>query len=140
MMVLTGDYLFIGLIILAGMLSLLAIRANLILFRIGAAISWIALAFLFLTNALGPAIATPWVQVVSFTFVVMAFAVLLLQMRTETTYEARGQKRGAFGMRGETESTSYTGWGPKPKKRKSTSAERQAEYKQELRSRLSRRR
>jgi len=139
-MVLTADTLFIGLIILACMLTLVALKANLILFRVGAAISWIALAFLFLTGALGTAIATPWTQVVSFAFVVMAIAVLLLQMRTETTYEARGRKRGEFGMAGDTESTSYSGWGPKPKKHKSTSAERQEAYKQELRARRSRRR
>ena len=99
-MTLSGGYLFIGLIILAGMVSLLAIKVNLILFRIGAALSWLTLGILLLTNQLSTGIAQPWTQALGFLFLVMTIAPLTLQMVTEIKTEKGGK--------------SWIEWGKKP--------------------------
>ena len=61
-MTVSGDYVFVGLIILAGMVTLLALRVDLILFRVGAALAWLALGALLVTNQLNTGISQPWTQ------------------------------------------------------------------------------
>jgi hypothetical protein len=79
-------------------------------------------------------LAENWVRVLGFVFLVMTIAPLLLQMGADIRHEqlVRGKQAGYPGA----ETTSYTDWGPKPKKKRMTkndmSNQRQEEYTQEL--------
>jgi len=120
-MTITGDYLFLGLIILASVLNFTAIRANLLLFRMAAAISWLTLGILLWTGALSTSMSDPWTQALGFVFILMTVAPLTLQMVTETKREAKGQF--------------WTEWRRNVKETKRQKSLRtQKEYKDQLRS------
>jgi len=134
-MTITGDYLLIALILLALGLTIVSFRVSLLLFRLGAAMAWLALGILVWTDQLGMGLGDPWTQVIAFVFLVMTIAVLTLQFRTDIRHEA--SVRGKLGTPG-AGTESYTTWGPKPKKHKQTAMERQADYKQMLKDRRGR--
>jgi len=131
-MAVTGDGVLVALIILAGMMTLIARGTSLPLFRLGAALSWLALAFLLLTGVIGTSLSQTWAVILVFCFVVMFIAVLLLQVVTETRHESAA--RGRFGGFPGTKTASWTTWGPRPgPKANPGSAERQNAYKETLR-------
>ena len=82
--------MFYGLIVLAGILTLLALKVNLILFRMAAAASWLALGIWLLIGG-SLSLSDPWVVVLGLVFVMMTIALLTLQMMTEVRREARGK-------------------------------------------------
>ena len=120
-MTVSGDYVFVGLIILAGMVTLLVLKVNLLLFRLGSALSWLVLSILLLTNQLSLGISQPWTQVLGLLFLVMTISPLTLQMVTEI-------KTSKGGM-------SWSEWGRAPKKKKlSRGAEAHESYKSEIKT------
>ena len=126
------SFLFIGLIILCSVLTFIAIKANLILFRLAAAGSWLALGlWLLLSDTTNLSLGDTWTQVLGFVFVMMTIAPLTLQMITETKHERvqRGPQGGYPGASSE----SWTKWGPSPdKKQVATSRDRQSAYRERL--------
>lgn len=135
-MTITGDYLLIALILLGLGLTIFALKATLVLFRLGAAMTWLALGMLFLTDQFGLGLGDPWTQVIATVFIVMAIAVLSLQWITDIRHEAK--VRGKSGYPGAS-TESWSSWGPKPKQNhKQTALERQAEYKAILKDKTGR--
>ncbi len=112
-------------------LSWLAIRVSMLVWRMAAAISWLVLGILFWTNALGTSIGDPWVYALSLVFFLMIIAVLTLQMRTDIRHER--SVRGKIGGYPGASTESYVTWGPKKRKTKLTTLDRQSEYKELLR-------
>lgn len=129
---------FIIMVALALGLTFLALRVSLLLFRVGATLSWIGLAvYLLVGNNANLSLGDTWTQVLGFVFLVMAFATMSLQFITEVRRES-GNK-GPTGAMG-TPSESWSEWGPKkkPGKVKPTSAERQATYRKQVRGAVAR--
>ena len=87
----TGSWLLLSLIGLCLGLSYLSLKVDLVLFRLAPILGWIALAFMFFTNVFGTDIGDPWTTFVAFLFIVMAFAIMLLQMNSEVKHEAKGK-------------------------------------------------
>ena len=125
-MTISGDYLFIGLVILAGMLTLIALKANLVLFRIGGALAWLTLGILLLTNQLGTGVSQPWTQALGLLFLVMTVAVLTLQMVTDIRHER--SVRGSPGRPGASTS-SWKEWGPNPGKGPKLTTDQQSQQR-----------
>jgi len=124
------------LVFLALGLTWFAIRVNLMLWRLPAAILWLVVGILVWTNTLGSSTTDPWTYALALALLVMIIAVLSLQMKADIRHEA--SVRGKMGNTGQ--SQSYTSFENKPKKnKKPTAAERQAEYKELLRGKTGRR-
>jgi len=130
------------LIFLALGLSWFAIRVNMMLWRLGAALSWFAIGVLIWTaigvliwtNTLGTDITDPWTYAIALALFVMIIAVFQLQIKTDIAHErsVRGKVQG----RDSSESQSWTSWGSKPnnKSKKSSTKERQESYRDRLAS------
>jgi len=126
------SFLFIGFILLCSVLTFIAIKANLLLFRLASAGSWLALGlWLLLSNTTNLDLGDTWTQVLGFVFIMMTIAPLTLQMITETKHEKvrRGDQGGYPGASSE----SWTKWGPSPDKRQVVSSrDRQSAYREKL--------
>ena len=136
--IMSASFLFIGWIILSLGLTFLAFKVKLMLFRIAPAISWTGLGiYLLIGNITNLGIASAWTQMLGFVFIIMAIGSLLLQVRSDSMHEAT--TRGSRGAPG-AETERWEEWGPKKKRGKSkpTSAERQAEYRMQVRGAVSR--
>lgn len=122
----SASFLFIGLILLAAILTAIALKVNLILFRMSAAVSWIALAvWLFLSDSTNLSMSDLWTQVLGFVFIMMAIASFTLQMVTEVKRESKG--------------LSWNEWGSNPKNKKPSRSEiAQDSYKKSLAGRSGR--
>lgn len=130
----SASFLFIGFILIAGLLTWFAIRVNLMLFRLAGAMSWLGLGiWLLLSDSTNLQMSDTWTQVIGLVFIVMCIGVLSLQMKADIRHEAsvRGPL-GSVGFPG-ARSESYSTWGTKPKKRKETTLERQAAYRERIR-------
>lgn len=133
----SASFLFIGLILLAGLLTAFAYKIRMLLFTMAAATAWLALGvWLLLSDSSNLQMSDTWTQIIGFVFVLMTIAVLTLQIRTDIRHEA--QVRGRVGYPG-AETESYTTWGPKQRKKKPTALERQADYAEMLKGRRGRR-
>lgn len=113
-------------------LSWFAVRVNMMLWRLGAALVWLAIGIVIWTNTLGSDIADPWTYALALALLVMIIAVLTLQMSSDIKHEA--SVRNVQGFPG-SKTESWTGWGPKPRRKKQselTAMERQADYKKRL--------
>lgn len=129
---------FIIMVVLALGLTFMALKISLLLFRVGAALSWIGLAiYLLVGNNINLSLGDVWTQVLGFVFLVMAFATMSLQFITEVRRETT--IKGAGGAMG-TPSESWSEWGPKKKNKKvlPTAAERQDAHRQRVRGAISR--
>jgi hypothetical protein len=136
--IMSASFLFIGWIILSLGLTFLAFKVKLMLFRIAPAISWTGLGiYLLIGNITNLGIASAWTQMLGFVFIIMAIGSLLLQVRSDSIHEAT--TKGSRGSPG-AETERWEEWGPKKKrgKGKPTSAERQAEYRMQVRGSVSR--
>lgn len=126
----SASFLFIGFILIAGLLTYFALKVNLMLFRLAGAMSWLGLGiWLLLSDSTNLQLSDTWTQVFGLLFLVMCIGVLSLQMKADVRHEASVRNVQGFpGSRTE----SYTTWGPKPKKHKETAMERQANYRKKL--------
>jgi len=128
------DMMFLGLILLACFLTWFSYRGRFLPLSLAAALGWIALGIVLLTSPdsvnLDP-ISSTWVQPLGFVFFLMALVVLLFQTRTDIRHER--SVRGSSGGTSESWHESV----PKRKK-KPTAAERQADYKEQLRGKTGR--
>jgi len=114
------SFLFIGLVALAIALTVISIKANLLLFRVAAAASWLALGvWLLLSNTTNLSMSTTWTQILGFVFVMMTIAPLTLQMVTEVKKESKGKV--------------WSEWARKPKE---PIVSRSAKVREEYRSKL----
>ncbi len=130
----TTDISLLGvLIFLALGLTFFALRVNLMLWRLGAAILWLVIGILIWTNQLGSSTTDPWAFALGLALLVMIIAVLSLQMKMDISHEASIRGKGGIGT-----STGYTAFENKPKNKKPTSSERQSDYKEVLRSKTGR--
>jgi len=134
----SASFLFLGWILLSVMLTFLALKVKLILFRLAPAISWTGLGiWLLIGNVTNLGIASAWTQMLGFVFIIMAIGSLLLQIKSDTQHESvtRG-KRGFPGA----ESERWEEWGPKKSRKpaKQTSEDRQAEYRMKVRGAVQR--
>lgn len=130
--------LLIALIGLAVALGFFAYKVSFIVVSIASGMIWLALAAI---SAISPAtigidsLSSNLYYMIAMVFLMMAFTPLLFQMRTDIKHESlvRGHpdREGYPGAGTE----SWTSWGPKPKKGKETSEDRQRAYKEELRRR-----
>lgn len=83
--------LFIGWMVLALGLTFLALKVRMILFRLAASLSWVGLGMLLLLGKItNLSIGDTWTQVLGFVFILMAIAILLLQMVMEVQTEKGG--------------------------------------------------
>ena len=120
--IMSASFLFLGLILLAVLLTFIAVKVNLMLFRIAASISWLALSAWTLTSgSTNLSISSTWTQLLGFVFVLMVIAPLTLQMVTEVHREASGH--------------AWTEWGKKPSEDMSSSAQ-QRRYRQSIHERV----
>ncbi len=101
----TGSWLLLSLIGLCLGLSYLSLKVDMILFRLAPILGWMALAFMFFTNVFGTDIGDAWTTFIAFLFIVMAFAIMLLQMNAEIKHETKD--KGGRGY-------SWTSWGKRP--------------------------
>ena len=130
-MVLSGDYLFAGLIILGGLLTLIAIKVNMIVMRLAAAGAWLVLAVLLLSNSLSTPITNQWTQILGYVFVLLTFVPLLMQIGSKTQISQTNKE----GMSWSTYS-SVPKVTPKGKKKKPSviaAQQREADYRLRLR-------
>jgi len=128
-MYITGSWLFLSLIGLCLGLSYLSLKVDLVLFRLAPILGWLALAFMFFTNVFGTDIGDTWTTFIAFLFIVMAFAIMLLQMNSEVKHEAKG--KGSKGY-------SWTSWGQNPNNKKTNYNDAYYARRAELRKRLGR--
>lgn len=76
--------IFFAVVVLALGLTAIAIYVSLIPFRIGAAIAWLVLLIVVVTDPWQMTnLAENWVRALAFLFTLMVFAPLIMQMRTE---------------------------------------------------------
>lgn len=134
----SASFLFIGLILIAGLLTFFALRVGMLLWRLAAAMAWLGLGiWLLLSDSTNLQMSDTWTQVIGTVFILMTIAVLTLQIRTDIRHER--SVRGKQGYPG-AETESYTTWGPTKRSKKPTAVERQANYKETLREKLGRKR
>jgi len=120
---------------IAVLLTFLSRRTHDLLLRIGASLCWLAmLVYLLVGGDANLSISNPWIQVLAFALFVMVIVPLTWQMKTDIRHEA--SIRGKGGTTGQSES--YTLFEKKPKKKKLSTSERQAEYKETLRGKTRR--
>ena len=98
-MTVTGDYLILFLVFLALGLTAISLKVNLVLFRMAAAVSWLALGILFWTGAVGVGLSSPWSQALGLVLLIMIIAPLTLQMVTEIRTEESGKSWITWGKR-----------------------------------------
>ena len=121
---------FIVLIAIAGVLTFLCVRVQMLLFRLAASMGWLAcLIYLLVSGNTSLGISDTWNQVVGFIFVVMAFGTLLLQIKTETK-----RNKTVIDNYGRRHVETSTDWAPKKRNKKPSSEDRQAAYKMKVRS------
>lgn len=131
-MVISGDVLFIGLIILGGFLTMLAAKRPSLPLAISAGLVWLSLGvWLWLSPSAIFSLSETWAQMLAFVFILLTFIPFLLQMNTEIRYEQ--SKQGKFQGYPGAESSSYVKWGPKPKEQVETSEMRQSSHREKLR-------
>jgi hypothetical protein len=138
--IMSASFLFIGWIVLSLGLAFLAFKIKLILFRIASALCWLGLGiYLLLGKVTNLSLSDTWTQVLAFVFFIMAIGCLLLQIRSDT--EHTKVSKGRPGYPG-AETESWKDWGPMHKTKKLSKSEeanqRQAVYRQEVRSRIQR--
>lgn len=134
----SSDFFFIGLIILALGLTYFSLKVQLILFRVAPTLCWIGLGvYLLLSTDPLLKISEPWNQILGFVFLVMAIGTMILQIRSDSQHERTS--KGGLGVPG-AETETWTEWGPKKRrgKTKPTSAQRQAEYRMQVRGAVER--
>ena len=130
-MTVSGDVLFIGLIILGGFLTMFSSRRPSMPLAICSALVWLALGvWLFLSPTPIFSIGDTWSQMLAFVFILLVFVPFLFQVNTEIRYEQ--SRQGKFKGYPGAESSSYSSWGPKPKPEVETSEMRQASYRNSL--------
>jgi uncharacterized membrane protein len=126
--------LFIGFIVLAIGLTFMAVKVRMILFRLAAALGWTGLGiYLLIGNNSALDISDTWIQVMGFIFLVMAIAVLLLQIKTDTQHE-----RSVRGKDGSVHKEQWRSWDTVKKSKGPSAAERQLAYRSEVRARVNR--
>ncbi len=112
--------MFFGLIAIAAVLTLISLKANLILFRLSASASWLALGTWTLLGG-SLSIGDVWTQMLGFVFLMMTIAPLTLQMVTDVKYEKGGK--------------SWSRWERSPvEEKESRSSRTQREWRETLRS------
>lgn len=119
----SSSFLFIGLILLAGMLTFFSWKRRHILISLSAALTWLSLGFwLLLGEVTNLNLADPWPKILAWVFIMMVFFCFLTLMDVEIQKEAKGKGR-------------WTEFGTKPREEKPSSYET---YRMELRKRLRR--
>jgi len=88
--------MFYGMIALAAILTFVAMKVRFILFRLAAAIFWVGL-LLYVLLADAFSLADPWTMAVAFGLVCMIFAVLVLQVVTDTKKQTWGEREVTYG-------------------------------------------
>ena len=124
------DVALLGVLIFMALgLSWFALKVNMMLWRLGAALVWLSIGILLWTNTLGSDVSDPWTYVLALALLVMIIAVLTLQMRTDIKHEASARSKAGL--------TETMGWVENvPKKKKTqTALERQTAYKEKLKRR-----
>ena len=89
-------------------LTFMAYQVRMLPYSFGASIAWLVPIMALATGVLGPGIAVLWVQGLCLVFLLMAFAPLLHQMRTEVRHEKRMDHLGTFNW----SSYQKRGWTP----------------------------
>ncbi len=118
-MSLTGDYLFITLVLMALGLNLIQMKRPNILIAFSISMLWFALAmWLFFGSSPILTLGEDWTGILIWVFVMLAFVPWLLQMDTEIISEAKGKR--------------WKSWGAPPIER----SNRQEEHRKLLRRRL----
>lgn len=121
-MTITGDYLFVTLVLMVLGLNLIQIRRPNILVAFSISMIWFSLAlWLFFGSSPPLTLAQDWTGVLIWVFVMLAFVPWLFQMDTEITNEANGKR--------------WKSWGRPPKE----GINRRKEYQDTLRGRWRRR-
>jgi uncharacterized membrane protein len=88
---------FIVLIVIALGLTFMSLKARWLLFRLAAAMAWLACGVYLLVGGNSTlSISDVWNQILGFIFIVMAVAVLLLQIVTEVRRESDGVSYTSF--------------------------------------------
>jgi len=122
----TSDIALLGvLIFLALGLTWFALRVNMMLWRLPAAILWLVVGILVWTNELGSSVTDPWTYALGLVLFLMIVAVLSLQMKSDIRHEASVRGRGGRG-----ESESYSAFGNRPQKHEPTGRERDLAYRE----------
>lgn len=131
----TESYLFLGMIAIAGFLTYFARYTAQILVRMAASLSWLALGvWLLLGDVALLDISQNWAKILGFVFVIMVIVPLTWQMRTDVQKQASIMNRS----KGYTETSSWTEWDVKPKKKEETSEDRQRAYREQVREAVER--
>lgn len=91
---------FLGMVGISLGLTFTALRGNLLLMRIAAALVWLAMGLMTMVDVFGLDLPGSWNIILGYAFLMMCFAVFLLQMDTEIMHEAQGHK--------------WVEWGPSP--------------------------
>jgi len=100
-------FIFYTIVTLAVCLTVIALRHNLILFRVSAFLTWFALGMIMLTDAFGTTIVDDWTLYLGWIFIMMSFSSLLIHMDTEITTESKGQRWTEWGTRPKNKETNY---------------------------------
>ena len=129
----SASFLFLGWILLSGLLTHFALRVNLMLFRLAAALSWVGLGiWLLLSDSTNLQMSDTWTQVLGTVFLVVAIGVLTLQMKADITHEATVRKGSS-----KEEVISWTERSSL-KRKAPTAGDRQASYRNEVKKRMGR--
>ena len=88
--------MFYGMIALAAILTFVSMKVRFILFRLAAAIFWVGL-LLYVLLADAFSLADPWTMATAFGLLCMIFAVLVLQVVTDTKKQTWGEREVTYG-------------------------------------------
>jgi hypothetical protein len=117
----TENFLFLGLIALAGVLTYFARYTPQILVRMACSITWLALGVWLFFGGGGLGISENWTKILVFVFVIMTVVPLTWQMRTDISRSVtKSNKNGS-------EAASWVEW-TKPPTKQETSEDRQRAY------------
>ena len=123
------DVALLGVLIFMALgLSWFALKVNMMLWRLGAALVWLSIGILLWTNTLGSDVSDPWTYVLALALLVMIIAVLMLQVKTDVRHEASARNKSGL-----QETMSFTSYEKKKKRTAPTSLDRQAAHKARLR-------
>lgn len=127
--IMSAGFLFLGLILLAVGLTWISTKVNLILFRVAPFLVWLAIGtWLLIGNITNLGIGSTWTQMLGFAFIVMAFATLILQIKTETK-----RNKTVMDNFGRQHTETSSDWSPRKKSKKPSSSDRQAAYRMQIR-------
>lgn len=107
-MTISGDYLFVTLVLMALGLMIIQMRRKEILLCFAVSMMWFSLGmWLFFSSSAPITLGEGWSDILAWVFVILTFVPWLAQMNTEIRHEAEGHSWKSWGKEPKRESSAY---------------------------------